>query len=240
MDVLVVTHHDDVGPGVLEPLILERGHRLEVASLAADQPPKARPTDYGAVLILGGRMQVDQEERHPWLRPEKEFLSELVEARVPVFGICLGAQLLADVRGGVVGPVDRFERGWLHVELDDAARDDPVFGDLPDRFMPLVWHSYEFKLPPGARPLAHRPSTLQAFRLDDAPAWGVQFHLEPKGETVQEWIREAATLGIGHESRVDEAEQSRLEADTRRLSEPANGIARQLGNAFLQLAEERR
>jgi GMP synthase (glutamine-hydrolysing) len=239
MNVLGVVHHDDVGLGVLDPVVVESGHQLEVASFAAGHAPRRAGADYDAVFVLGGRMQVDQEDRLPWLRAEKQLITELLDASVPVLGICLGAQLIAEVRGGEVGPVARPERGWHEVELSAAAEADPLFRALPARFRPLVWHSYGFQLPPGAQPLATRPTTLQAFRLDDVPAWGMQWHVEPRRDAVMSWIDEAAALGLEAETRLEGDELATLRHDTERRIGAANDIARQIGAAFLQVAGAR-
>jgi GMP synthase (glutamine-hydrolysing) len=184
--VLSLIHQDDAPTGVFADAVRERGGELLEWNIARAAPPE--PADsYDAVFVFGGAMHVDQEERHPWLRDENELLTGLLAAEVPLFGVCLGAQLVAKAAGARVGPAIREEVGWHSVELTSEAADDPVFGGLPERFDAFQWHSYAFELPPGGVPLARNPVGLQAYRIRNA-AWGIQFHAEVTREIVEAWL----------------------------------------------------
>jgi GMP synthase (glutamine-hydrolysing) len=156
-------------------------HRAEVG-----QPPR-EPHDYDAVLVFGGAMHADQEERHPFLREEKALLAELLERGVPLMGVCLGAQLLAEAAGAPVRRASRPEIGWHQVEVTAAGAADPLLAPLAPRFEAFQWHSYECPLPPGATPLARSDVCLQAYRVG-AAAWGIQFHAEVTREDAKAWI----------------------------------------------------
>jgi GMP synthase (glutamine-hydrolysing) len=109
-----------------------------------------------------------------------------VEAGHPVWGVCLGAQLLAAALGARVYPGPAAEVGLLEVELTDAAAADPVFGTAPRRFPTLQWHGDTFDLPEGATLLASSPAyENQAFSY--ARAYALQFHLEVSPELAAEW-----------------------------------------------------
>jgi len=140
------------------------------------------------VLIFGADAQVDQEDALPWLRPEKVLVRELLEGDVPVLGICFGSQLLAEATGGVVRRGARHEIGWHGVELTPEGRTDSLLGFLPETFESLQYHYYEWLLPPGAVALARSAVCLQAFRLPDRPAWGLQFHPEVTEADFNEWL----------------------------------------------------
>ena len=105
-------------------------------------------------------------------------------------GVCLGGQLLAKALGGHVRRLPSPEIGWADVDLTPEAKDDPVFGGLPERFTSYQWHLYHFELPEGAVPLARNERCLQAFRAGRA-AWGIQFHAEI---THEDAVRLAAFL----------------------------------------------
>jgi GMP synthase (glutamine-hydrolysing) len=198
MRVLSMTHGPLVGAEVFGDAIIAEGHELEEWSLVdADAPPRSIDA-YEAVLVFGGDQNVGQEERHPWLWREYDVLRELVERRVPLFGVCLGAQTLARAMGARVGPSPEPERGFFPVELTDAARDDPVFGMLPERFDAFQGHSYAFDVPPGAVELARSRVCSQAFRVGEC-AWGVQFHPEVRVAQVEEWFAEEGIVGPGPE-----------------------------------------
>ncbi|MDX6511588.1 MAG: hypothetical protein QOE36_1092 [Gaiellaceae bacterium] len=227
MNVLAVIHGDDVRSGVFGEVIAERGHHLEEWSLGWEKPLPRPVDDYGAVLVFGGAMHADQDDRHPWLREENLFLQRLIDIRVPVFGICLGAQLLAKAAHASVGRASAPEIGWYDVELTEAAADDPILSALPDRFEAFQWHYYAYGLPAGAVELARSAVCSQAFRLGDQ-AWGVQFHPEVTDVQVARW------LGEGPDE-VNEPE--RLLAETRERIAAWNELGRRLCTAFVEHAE---
>jgi GMP synthase (glutamine-hydrolysing) len=180
MRVVFVVHQDDAGPGVFT----EAARGWEVVEW---RPPSgdSPPAGFDALVTFGGGMHVDQEEEHPWLRGEKDMLRDLLDRGVPVLGVCLGAQLVAEAGGADVGEAERPEIGWHSVDL--TGEPDPLFDGLPERFEALEWHSYRFELPPGATALARNRAGVQAFRAGDR-AWGVQFHAEVTGETLEGWF----------------------------------------------------
>jgi GMP synthase-like glutamine amidotransferase len=182
--VLSLIHQDDAPSGIFAEAVHERGAQLTECNIARDGPP---PDSCDAVFVFGGAMHVDQEERHGWLREENELLKRLLAAEVPLFGVCLGAQLIAKAAGARVGPAVREEVGWHPVELTPEAGGDPVLGVLPERFDAFQWHSYAFELPPDGVPLARSAVGLQAYRVG-AAAWGIQFHAEVTREIVEGWM----------------------------------------------------
>jgi GMP synthase-like glutamine amidotransferase len=191
VNVLAVIHGDKVRAGVFAEAVAAAGHQLEEWSLAWDTPLRRPIDDYGAVLVFGGAMHADQDDRHPWLRQENLFLQRLLDRHVPVLGVCLGAQLLAKAAAAPVGPSSEPEIGWFEIELTEEGRDDPVLGSLPPRFEAFQWHFYTHGLPAGAVELARSRVCTQAFRLGES-AWGVQFHPEVTAEQVEGWIAEDA------------------------------------------------
>jgi GMP synthase (glutamine-hydrolysing) len=190
--VLSLIHESDAPSGLFADVARERGDEL-VALNAAHGVPEDAADEYDAFLVFGGSLQVDEENRYPWLRPEGEFLHDVLERGAPAFGVCLGGQLIAKVAGAHVGPAPQPEIGWHEVALTRAGVEDPVFRSLPERFDALQWHSYAFELPPGAVPLAENPVCLQAYRVGER-AWGVQFHPEVDRPILESWI---ATAGDG-------------------------------------------
>jgi GMP synthase (glutamine-hydrolysing) len=185
--VLSLIHQDDAPTGTFADAVLAREAVLTEWNIAKGAPPEP-PQSYDAVFIFGGGMHVDQEDQHPWLRDEDDLVKGLLAQDVPVFGVCLGSQLIAKAAGARVGPAPREEIGWHEVELTPEAAADPVFAEIPQRFDAFQWHSYAFELPPGGTPLARNAIGLQAYRLGDS-VWGIQFHAEVTKEIVADWIR---------------------------------------------------
>ncbi len=187
MRTIVLQHVACEPPGVYEDVLRERGAVLERVELDAGEPLPA--LDGAAMLVvMGGPMGAYDVDDHPWLVAEKQYLAQAVGAQVPIFGACLGAQLLADATGGRAYRGDSPEVGVLPVRLTDAGRADPVFGVLPEEFLGLQWHGDTFDLPPGAVLLASSPAYAnQAFRI--GRSYAVQFHLEVSTGMAQEWAR---------------------------------------------------
>jgi GMP synthase (glutamine-hydrolysing) len=188
MRVLSVTHGPSVPGGVFDQVVEAEGHELErwvVPLGGAPQPP----TSYDAVMVFGGSMHPDQDERFAWLEREADFLRTVLTQQIPVIGVCLGAQMLARAAGAWVGPAPAPEVGWLEVELTSEGRDDPVVGVLPPRTEAFQWHRYTFGIPAGAMELARSAICTQAFRAGPH-AWGLQFHAEVTLQMVQSWVAE--------------------------------------------------
>jgi GMP synthase (glutamine-hydrolysing) len=220
MDVLAIVHGPNVGAGVFSDAVRARGDRLiEWIPMASDDVPQ----DADAVIVLGGAMHVDQEAEHPWLPVEVDALRRFLDARTPVLGVCLGAQLLARAAGAYVGPARAPEIGWLSVELTPDATDDPLFGSLPKRFDAFQWHHYAFEVPSGAIELARSAVCSQAFRLD-GNTWAVQFHPEVTHAQVRSWLDEKDDVEVDWDA---------LAAETERRIDDWNAFGRELCAAFL-------
>ena len=147
MRALAITYQRDAGPGVFAEACAAAGVELDQWFRAETDSAPAEPGSYGAVISLGGAMHADHEDTHPWLAPEKALLGELYEAGVPLLGVCLGSQLLAEAAGGSAVAAREPEIGWVEVEVAPEAADDPVIGPLGPRFEAFSWHSYESRLP---------------------------------------------------------------------------------------------
>ena len=227
MDVLSLIHGGNARAGVFAEAVEARGHRLDEWSLSWGKP-LPRPLDsYGAVLIFGGAMHADQDDRHPWLREENFFLERLLDLHTPLLGICLGAQLIAKAAHAAVFPASEPEIGWYPVELTEEAADDPLLGRLPERFDAFQWHYYAHALPSGAVELARNHICTQAFRLGDS-AWGVQFHPEVTLKQVEGWLREDEPF---------EFDRPALQAQTLERIDAWNELGRTLCDAFIDIAE---
>ncbi len=182
---LAIQHIACEPPAAFEDELRSRGLELERAELdEGDALPDLR--EFAAVIVMGGPMGAYEEDAHPWLAAEKRALREAAEAGHPVWGVCLGAQLLAGALGARVYPGEKPEVGLLPVELTQDAGSDPVFEDAPGGFPTLQWHGDTFDLPDGATLLASSPAYRnQAFVYKRA--YGLQFHVEVTPELAAEW-----------------------------------------------------
>jgi GMP synthase-like glutamine amidotransferase len=144
--------------------------------------------DFDLLVILGGPMNIYEEDQYPWLKAEKKFIANAVENGKLVLGLCFGAQLLADALGARVYKSRYKEIGWHPVSLTEAAKDSRVFSRLPITFTPFHWHEYTFEIPPGCKRVAESEGCVnQAFECEDRLI-GLQFHIEPSTESLKRVI----------------------------------------------------
>jgi GMP synthase (glutamine-hydrolysing) len=213
MRALAITHQPDAGPGVFADEMRERGVDLDEWQLSErGTAPPVEIADYDAVLTFGGAMHADQEDRHPWLRFEKDFLAAMIDDRMPVLAVCLGSQLLADAAGGLTRRASEPEIGWHGVEVTEGGKADPVIGPLAPSFEAFQWHSYEALPPEGAVILARSPVCVQAYRVGEV-AWAIQFHAEVTAADAGKWIddyrsdEDAVRIGVDPKALRAETEE---------------------------------
>ena len=165
------------GPAALEDWAKTHGHSLARTAVYENGPLPALE-DFDFLAVLGGPMSIHDEAEHPWLVAEKAMLRRAVKAEKKLLGICLGAQLLAEVLGGTVTRNPESEIGWMEVEATEAGLASPLFAGLPALFTAFHWHGETFSIPPGGVHLARsRACANQAFAYGPN-ILGVQFHLE--------------------------------------------------------------
>jgi GMP synthase-like glutamine amidotransferase len=231
MRVLAIIHQEDTGPGVFGDVIRERGLELdEWRPLGGEPAPD--PGEHGAVISLGGAMNVGDEL--PELGLERDVLAELLGREIPLFGVCLGAQVLAAAAGAAVTRASEPEIGWYRIEMAATAAEDPVFSVLPQSFEAFEWHSYEAQTPDGAVELAHSSVCPQALRVGER-AWGIQFHAEVSAEIVDGWIRDYRTDPDAIAMSLD---PEALREETRAKIGAWNELGRRLCGAFLDAATD--
>jgi GMP synthase (glutamine-hydrolysing) len=157
---------------------------------ASDPLPALDEVD--GILSLGGEQSVRDIDSDPLLTAQAALLREAVGRELPVFGVCLGAQLLAHALGGSVVRLPRRMVAWTPIEPLPAASGDPVFGRVPAGAMALHWNEDGFEPPPGAIELLRRPAgSAEAFRFGPS-AWGVQFHPEVDADALEGWYEHDA------------------------------------------------
>ena len=147
----------------------------------------------GGLIVFGGEMNVDEVEAHPYLLRERQLMADAVARRLPLLGICLGAQMLARVLGAQVRRAPLRELGFKAVRLTEAGTADPLLAAFGRSARVFQWHEDTFDLPKEAELLATGDEvTNQAFRYGDR-AWGVQFHFEVNQAGIDAWLNAAGS-----------------------------------------------
>src|SRR3954452_5473797 len=188
MRALALEHLRPNPVGIFGRVLEERGIEVDRVLLNEGQPlPDWR--GYDLIVAMGAGHSVWQDNEFAWIAEEKRAVREAVLAGIPYFGVCFGAQVLADVFGARSFRGPEPELGVNQVFLTAAARRDPVFRGFPADLEVCQWHSNHFSLPPGAVRLARSPRyENQAIRYGRVP-YGIQCHLETSVEALREWLR---------------------------------------------------
>jgi GMP synthase-like glutamine amidotransferase len=177
MRVHVLQHVPFEGLGSMEAWLSARGDTVAWSRLFAGEALPA-PGDADLLVVLGGPMSVNDEDRYDWLAPEKRCVAEAIAAATPVLGLCLGAQMIASALGAKVYPNREREIGWHPVERLAGARASTWSQVLPARIDAFHWHGETFDLPPGAVHLVRSAGCeRQAFAIGER-VLALQFHLE--------------------------------------------------------------
>ena len=180
MKILCLKHIAFEGPAAFALWAQQRGHELEIVEIYKN-PPLPAPHTFDMLLVMGGPMNIYEDESYPWLTKEKSYIRSAIAAGKYVIGICLGAQLIAHVLGAQVTAGPNKEIGWFPLQKSSTC---PTTLPLPDELRVLHWHGDTFAIPQGAHPIAHSDAcTNQGFLYRDR-VLALQCHLEVTPQTL--------------------------------------------------------
>lgn len=228
---LVLQHIACEPPGTYEDELLAWGATFRRVELDQGHSlPDWR--DFDGIVAMGGPMGAYDDDNVPWLAAEKRLLAEAVHAGAPIWGVCLGAQLLASSLGATVAPGPEPEVGVLSVRRTAQGRQDPVFATAPDEFPALQWHGDTYELPAGAVQLARSDAyEQQAFVVNRA--YALQFHVEVTVTLASEW-GEVPAYASSLRSLMGAEALPRLLAQVSDREAEMTGLARRLFAAWLE------
>ena len=230
--VAVVQHQPSVPPGSITSVLEESGlDHLVVEAWRETKWPGAE--EVGALVVLGGTMNVDELDAYPFLRSSRTLMADAIERGVPVMGVCLGSQMMARALGGDVFRAEPRNAYFSPI----AVADDPVLAPFASGTPVLQFHEDTFSLPPGAVALARseRSGLLQAFRYG-TNAYAIQFHFEVDTAILEGWCRNVGDDALQAEWGVSSAE---LLADAERHLSEQERAGRALLDRFLAHAVAR-
>ena len=220
------------GLGCMESMFLELGYQLTHTALyEAENYPDTGDLDW--LIIMGGPMGIYDEQEYPWLRSEKAYIKKAIEAKKIILGICLGAQLIADVLGARVFKNQYREIGWFRTTRLPAADHTILFEVLPERFDAFHWHSDTFDIPNGAQSLGSTEACQNQGFIMDNRIVGFQFHLETTPQSARALIencRGELDASIFVQTEIE------MLSNERRFSQ-SNKLMRQVVEQLLTLTE---
>ena len=191
MKIISLQHIAIEDPGTFKDFLLADGHELTTIQLDEGENIPSNLDEFDAMLCMGGPMDTFMEDEFNWLIDEKKAIGEYVlNLKKPFLGFCLGCQLLGEVLGGKVVQSNPPEIGVLDIDVSDQAIADPVFNFLPNKIKALQWHSYEvqgLESNPNINIIGSSPTTKYQIFGYNNHAYGIQFHLEIRKSTVDDW-----------------------------------------------------
>jgi len=229
MSILIIEHSKLTGSDRLGKRLLEDGHRLQVVRVHLGEQLPQVLDEIDGVISCGGPQDPDCGE--PWVEQELKLLRNADEMELPLFGVCLGSQLLARALGGEVSHCKQPEMGWYDIDLTPLGRDNILLSGQPWSGPQLLWHHWQIShLPDGSSVLASSEQCKVQAWTKGINTYAVQFHPECSNETIELWTADDAGLleeaGISAET---------IQADTVKYYEDYERLTNRLFDAISQL-----
>lgn len=231
---LILQNASNEGPGILGDILDRKGWGRHTIRLYSEEEIPSDWENYHIIIVMGGPMNVYEEDAHPFLVPETRIIREALKKEFPVLGFCLGAQLMAKASGAKVYKGQKKEIGWYPVRLSEEGMGDPLMKSFPDEFTIFQWHGDTFHLSKGAlRLVGSDDYSNQAMRIGDM-GYGFQFHFEITEKMIAEWMesgkeemREIGNASLSHQ----------IIRDTDRFLPGAHSLAESFFLPYLDLIE---
>tara|TARA_Y100001960_G_scaffold47329_1_gene47764 strand:+ start:847 stop:1569 length:723 start_codon:yes stop_codon:yes gene_type:complete len=191
MEIIVLQHIKIEDPGYIKDLMLKDGVNLTTIELDEGEKIPEDLSKFDAMFCMGGPMDTWMEDKYPWLIDEKQKIKDFVmNLKKPYLGFCLGCQLLGEVVGGKVIKSKEPEIGMLDINFSKQKDNDLLFSSFPNKIKALQWHSYEVVNLENVKNITLLASSdttkYQIFKYQNH-AYGIQFHIEVKDTTVNDW-----------------------------------------------------
>lgn len=198
--VMVFQHVGHEPLGTLDPLLKDAGFRIRYINFGRDPFLEPDIENYNGLIVLGGPMGVYEANQYPHLRWEMKQIEKAIHKNIPVLGICLGSQLIANVLGSEVRKAPEWELGWCDIEITDNAKNDLIFSHYKSKEKIFQIHQDTFDVPKTAVHLASSKLCAgQAFRYGDK-TYALQYHLEVDQPMIGRWMKRAENFDIVHQS----------------------------------------
>ena len=175
------------GLGSIEVVLKESSHSISVTRMFANEPfPEISDIDW--LIVMGGSMGVHDDKAYPWLKTEKQFIKNVIQSGKVVLGICLGAQLIAEVMDAQVYKNKYREIGWFDINFNPNLNHTLLKDIFPKQIEVFHWHGDTFDIPEDAIPIASSEATPNQGFIFDNRVIALQFHLETTPESAKALI----------------------------------------------------
>jgi len=195
MSILICKNISSEGPGTIEDFLRSKEIQYTIVDLYKGESLPSDAGRFDTLVMLGGPMSVNDDLQY--IRDEEHLVRDFAARGKKIFGICLGAQIMAKALGAQVRKVPGQEVGWLPIKFSEEGLRDPLIQGLAthpateviDRAIPVFhWHGETFDLPHGAiRIASSRACENQAFQVGSGVI-GLQFHLETTPQTARDIV----------------------------------------------------
>ena len=233
-NVLVLQHVGHEILGTLSPLL--KAHKLRIKFVNFGRNPSERPgiARHNGLIVLGGPMGVYEYNEYPHLMHEMKLIEQAIKMNIPVLGICLGSQLIAEVLGAEVKKDPVGEIGWHQVSFTDLGKKDSVFSHVDPKEMLFQLHGDSFEVPRSCTHLAHSEiCSGQAFRYEQK-VYGIQFHLEVDEPMISRWMNVDIVKNMMNTSKSGVSKEMILN-DTKSFIHRSVEISRRSFEKFIEL-----
>jgi GMP synthase-like glutamine amidotransferase len=187
MKIHYMQHVSFEGLGSIEVVLKESSHSISVTRMFANEPfPEISDMDW--LIVMGGSMGVHDDKAYPWLKTEKQFIKNVIQSGKVVLGICLGAQLIAEVMDAQVYKNKYREIGWFDINFNPNLNHTLLKDIFPKQIEVFHWHGDTFDIPEDAIPIASSEATPNQGFIFDNRVIALQFHLETTPESAKALI----------------------------------------------------
>lgn len=188
MKIHYLQHVKFENPGTILEWAKKNGHIISSTHLyKGDSFPDQKDFDW--LVVMGGPMNIYEEEKYPWLVREKKFIRESIDANKVLIGLCLGGQLIADVLGGKITKNPNTEIGWFQIRLSKIAIASELFSFFPPNPTVFEWHGDTFsELPEGVNLIAENDACKNQAFIYNNRVFGFQYHLENTYEIIDNLV----------------------------------------------------
>jgi GMP synthase (glutamine-hydrolysing) len=205
LKIQVLQHVPFEGPANIALWAKDNSHEINITRLYSSEGFPMQE-NFELLVVMGGPMGVYDEKKYSWMKKEKQFIEKCIFNNKLVLGICLGAQLIADVLGALVYKNLEKEIGFFNVSLTDEGCSSDIFKNLPSKLSAFHWHGDTFEIPSNAKHLTTSDACEnQAFLYSDN-VLGLQFHFESSAESIKTLIencRDDLTSGMKYVTSED-------------------------------------